>query len=88
MWDVFGGESGFSFEPRSVDGEFNIDDMQCEKSGAITILKGKMAEDAYQMLIRFHAVLDSLVKNCILNNSIFTAMSLYNFSNNNVIDSN
>jgi hypothetical protein len=85
----FGGDSGFSIEPRTVEGVFDIGDLvQGEESGATMIVQDKKADDAYQMLIRFDAVSHSFVRNCIIKNSVFTALSIYNYSNNNSIDSN
>ncbi|UKY87649.1 right-handed parallel beta-helix repeat-containing protein [Elizabethkingia anophelis] len=86
---VFNGDDGFSVEPRTIEGVFKVGDrVKGEESGSIMTIKGKKADDAYQMLIRFDGVSHSVVKNCILKNSIFTALSIYNNSNNNKIINN
>ena len=86
---VFGASYGFSIEPRTIIGNFSKGDIvQGLESGARMLIEDKKADDAYQMLIRFDAVSHSIISNCILKNSIFTAISIYNYSNDNIISNN
>lgn len=86
---VFGGEDGFSIEPSTRKGEFSQGDIVYgTTSGAKMKVTETRADDAYQMLIRFDAVSHSIIRNCILKNAIFTAVSIYNYSNNNTIENN
>lgn len=86
---VFADGDGFSVEPRTITGAFRIGDLvQGSQSGAEMVITDKRADDAYQMLVRFDAVSNSVIKNCIFRNSVFTALSIYNASNGNLITGN
>lgn len=78
---------GVTLEPRTIVGTFNISDsITGAESGKTMVISSKEADDAYQLLVRFDAVSHSTVRKCVFKNSIFTAMSLYNASNYDIVE--
>jgi|GEM_PF-5918590 len=86
---IFTGSSKLSYEPSTLTGgTFNIGQTLtgAESGATLTITTIDDTDDAYGISVRFDAVSHSTVRNCVFTNSIYTAMSIYNFSNYNVIE--
>jgi hypothetical protein len=62
--------------PYSVQGSFNPGDTVTGPLGVMTLVS-RQADDAYQINIRAQALKKSVIRNCKIINSFFTALSLY-----------
>lgn len=79
--------TGVVIEPRTITGTFNIGDtITGAESGKTMVISSKEADDAYQLCVRFDGVSHSTVRNCVFTRSIFTAMSIYNWSNYDIVE--
>lgn len=73
---------GVSLEPKTITGTFNIGDtITGQESGKTMVIAAKGADDAYQINIRWDSVAHSTVRNCVISNSFFEAVSFYNAGN-------
>jgi hypothetical protein len=74
--------SGVSLEPKTITGTFNIGDtITGQESGKTMVIAAKGADDAYQINIRLEAVSHTTIRNCVICNSFFEAVSFYNAGN-------
>ncbi|MBY0301234.1 glycosyl hydrolase family 28-related protein [Sphingomonas ginsenosidimutans] len=80
---------GIAIRPRTVTGTFNVGDTVTKVGGgASLVVSGRQADDAYQQLVVLQAATRSSVRRCILKNSVFQAVTIYNFTNDCVVDGN
>lgn len=81
------GAVGFTFEPRSLSGTFPIGaTVTGALSGATMVIVSKGADDAYQNAVRLDAVSHFTMRGCEIRNSVFSAVSIYNYSNDVLVD--
>lgn len=78
-----------TLEPSSISGTFAVSNtVTGASSGATMTIASKQADDAYQINIRCQSASKFRITNCQINNSFFTALSLYNNCVEGTVDNN